>query len=483
MKARRGTILITALLLPALALAELVQPDSVGLRHDLALLNDTGDLRLPINAWPLSAADVKRLANANVAPALIPAQQRVLRAIGTESNGFRLTVGGVDRPYRVRGFGERTREEGELSLGAGFEHGRVSARLRATVAANPEDNKDLRWDGSFAGARFGNWWLGASAAERWWGPGWDGSLALSNSARPVPALVLRRRESKPFETRWLSWLGPWTTQIVWGQLEGGRERPNARLFAWRFAVRPLRSLEFGVTRTAQWCGSGRPCDAGTFVDLLSGIRDNATQNVSREDEPGNQLAGYDLRWSFKAGPVPGAFYLQAMGEDEQNGLPSAFLALLGAETWRTFASGASARLYAEYADTACSAITDSEPNFGCAYEHSIYTDGYRYRGRPLGHSLDADGRLVTGGIVWQTAGNELWHVVARNGQVNRSERPRNTLAAVKSRFWNLEVEHQRGFLGGSLAVGVAGERLESDSDPENWRGRVFLRWERVFGDR
>lgn len=481
MKARRlATVFLTALL-PALATAELLQPLSVGLRHDLLRLNDASELRLPVNAWPLSAEDVRRLANATLEPSLIPAQQRVLRALGAESNGLRLTLGGVDRPYRVRGFGERTREEGEASLGAGFERGRFSARLSATVAANPEDNRDLRWDGSFAGARIGNWWLGASASERWWGPGWDGSLALSNSARPVPALALRRREAKSFETRWLSWLGPWTTQVLWGQLEGSRERPNARLFAWRLAFRPLRSLEFGVTRTAQWCGSGRPCGVGTFVDLLSGIRDNATQNVSREDEPGNQLAGYDLRWSFNAGSVPGALYMQAIGEDEQSGRPSGFLALLGAETWRTLANGSSARFYIEYADTACSAITDSEPNFGCAYEHSIYTDGYRYRGRPLGHSLDADGRLVTGGVFWQTATNGTWHVVGRNGQVNRSERPRNSLATEKARFQNLEVSHQRDFLGGGLSVGLAGERLDSDSDPENWRGRVFLRWEKILG--
>lgn len=476
-----ATVVAAALLLPALVRAELVQPSSVGLRHDLALLNDSANLRLPVNAWPLSAADVRRLASATVAPELIPAQQRVLSALGAQTNGFRLAVGGVDRPYRVRGFGERNREESEASLGAAFEGGRFSARVAATFATNPEDDKDLRWDGSFAGARIGNWWLGASAAERWWGPGWDGSLALSNSARPVPALVLRRRESKPFETRWLSWLGPWTTQIVWGQLENNRERPNARLFAWRVAFRPLRSLEFGVTRTAQWCGSGRPCDAGTFVDLLSGIRDNATQNVSREDEPGNQLAGYDLRWSFNAGSVPGALYLQAMGEDEQNGLPSGFLALLGAETWRTFSSGASARFYAEYADTACSAITDSEPNFGCAYQHSIYTDGYRYRGRPLGHSLDGDGRLVTAGIVWRQADGPLWHLVARNGWVNRSDDGRIPITPVRARFWNLEVEHQREFLSGRLGVGLAGERLDSESDPENWRGRVFLRWEKMLG--
>ena len=38
----------------------------------------------------------------------------------------------------------------------------------------------------------GNWSIAASTQDRWWGPGWDGSIILSNNARPIPSLTLDR---------------------------------------------------------------------------------------------------------------------------------------------------------------------------------------------------------------------------------------------------------------------------------------------------
>ena len=32
-------------------------------------------------------------------------------------------------------------------------------------------------------------YLRLSVTDRWWGPGWDGSLILSNNARPIPAIT------------------------------------------------------------------------------------------------------------------------------------------------------------------------------------------------------------------------------------------------------------------------------------------------------
>ena len=39
-------------------------------------------------------------------------------------------------------------------------------------------------DGSYIAARLGNWSASFGQVERWWGPGWDGSLILSTNARP-----------------------------------------------------------------------------------------------------------------------------------------------------------------------------------------------------------------------------------------------------------------------------------------------------------
>jgi hypothetical protein len=60
--------------------------------------------------------------------------------------------------------------------------------------------------------------------------------------------------------------------------------------------RPIPSLEIGLSRSAQFCGDGRPCGLSEFWDLFIG-NDN---DQSLEEQPGNQLAGFDARWSAAA---------------------------------------------------------------------------------------------------------------------------------------------------------------------------------------
>ena len=69
--------------------------------------------------------------------------------------------------------------------------------------------------------------LSAGYMERWWGPGWDGSLILSTNARPIPSVTLERNYTDPFKTKWLSWIGPWRASIAMGEAEVAR-RAGAR---------------------------------------------------------------------------------------------------------------------------------------------------------------------------------------------------------------------------------------------------------------
>ena len=124
-----------------------------------------------------------------------------------------------------------------------------------------QDDKEFRADESMVGVVLGNWSVAASTQQRWWGPGWDGSLILGNNARPIPSLGIDRVFTDAFETKWLSWLGPWDLNVMFGELESERAVPNARFFGMRFNFRPIPSLEIGISRSAQWCGEGRPCEA------------------------------------------------------------------------------------------------------------------------------------------------------------------------------------------------------------------------------
>ncbi len=220
------------------------------------------------------------------------------------------------------------------------------------MVADPDDDQQFRADGSYLGVNVGNFMISAGFMERWWGPGWDGSLILSTNARPIPSLTLERNYTDPFKSKWLSWIGPWRASIALGEMEGSDVAvPNVKFLAARVNFKPRPWLEFGLTRTAQFCGGDRPCDWDTFTDMLFG-RDNNDEGGDPSEEPGNQLAGYDMRLRSPWKALPVAFYTQWIGEDEAGGLPSKFIGQFGLEFWGGSPLGGY-RLRAEYSDTAC----------------------------------------------------------------------------------------------------------------------------------
>ena len=152
--------------------------------------------------------------------------------------------------------------DAELIAGVSWVGEIFAWNIQAALVDNSVDGDYWRPDGTYVGWSFGNWMLSASITDRWWGPGWDGSLILSTNARPTPGIAVQRNASRPFETRWLSWLGPWNLTTFMEHLDGDRQTEDPLLWGFRFGFRPLKSLEINVTRTAMWCGEGRPCAAG-----------------------------------------------------------------------------------------------------------------------------------------------------------------------------------------------------------------------------
>ena len=62
--------------------------------------------------------------------------------------------------------------------------------------------------------------------------------------------------------------------------------------------------------------------AGTISGICFSGHDNAGENVSAEDEPGNQLAGWDIRWASPIGDWPTTpLYNQHTGESIDNKIP------------------------------------------------------------------------------------------------------------------------------------------------------------------
>jgi hypothetical protein len=479
---RLAAVLLFATLLAGSASADpWLAPGDEGLRSDIQLLADAGVLRGPVTTWPMSWPDIARdviaATDTGLDEATANALHRVRKLARAASargySGHGIRVGGAYEPARLRGFEYSPREEGELALRTSWLSDHIAFNLQGSYAADADDGKDWRADGSYIGVNFGNFMLSAGFMERWWGPGWDGSLILSTNARPIPSLTLERNYTDPFKSKWLAWIGPWRASIALGEAEAHDVAvPNVKFMAARVNFRPRPWVEFGLTRTAQFCGGERECDGGTFWDMLVG-RDNQDETSSGgADQPGNQMAGYDMRLRSPWRALPLVFHTQWIGEDEAGGLPAKFIGQFGLESWGSSVMGGW-RLRAEYADTACN-FTQQAPLFNCAYRNAVYPQGYAYRGRIIGHSMDNDSRMYSlGGIVTRPNGDVL-SLLVRRSEFNR-DGGSHAISAVPLDVDNVELRYSRGLGAGKISFGLGyNDPAQSTDAVDSVHGYVIL---------
>lgn len=467
--------------------APVAQAGDVGLRHDIQVLADYGAISGPVTTWPISwdalLADLEYVqANDIVLPnKVLPTFNRILaRAQREASRGqakFNAHLAVAENPVQIRGFSNTPRENGEASVGVSWFSEHVSLDLNVTAVNDPSDGEDVRFDRSQIGVDLGNWSIAASTLDRWWGPGWDGSLILSSNARPIPSLTIGRNRTQAFETKWLSWLGPWDFNVLWGQLESERAVPDARFFGMRFNFRPFRGLEIGISRSAQWCGEGRPCGWDTFWDMLRGNDNPGEDGSTIENEPSNQMAGFDARWTNLWFGTPVSVYGQMIGEDEAGGFPTQFLAQFGIESSGITRGQISYRWFVELAGTS-SDFLKSDERFNSAYRHSTYESGYTFYKRIIGHGLDNDARVVSAGVVVVTEAGNTWQILGRAGELNRvGSDPQHSVAVDPQDMASIDVQYSRITRIGRFDFGIGFEQRElmaTGEEAEETRG--FIRW-------
>lgn len=488
-QARLGFVLSLCIALSVPANAEpLASPGDALLRHDLQLLNDSGVISVPLTAWPVAFGDVVAGLESSTSSGLSDAERAALGRV-RDYVGFEMETGvwtpGVEisfskEPRAIRRFDLTPREKAEASASLSWMGERFALKLAATYADDPFDGEDVRPDGTYLGVALGNWSITAGWQERWWGPGHDGSLILGTNARPTPGIAIQRIASRPFETKWLSWIGPWTLTSFMSHLDDDRVINDALLFGVRGTFRPRRTgLEIGVSRTAQWCGDERPCSARTFVDLLLG-KDNRGVNVDPDDEPGNQLAGFDIRWRLPK-KLPVALYMQWIGEDGRaNGLIGNWNRQLGIEHWGTVGRYAF-RAHAEVSDTQArqGGFGFSDPRVNYTYNHYIYQTGYRYEQRSLGHGMDGDGLMYSVGSTLVGENGGAWGISLRSIEINRTGTPdpRHSLSRTPVDQIDALITHERITRFGRFHAGIGYVRVDdslSDSSTSDVSG--FIRW-------
>jgi hypothetical protein len=395
--------------------------DDERLRHSIQWLVDQRCLNVPVTSWPVAWADLASLEEVVGEPcagsaALGYVQRQRVQA--RKKSRTLLAVSGATEPPLWRSYAASPREQGMVTVGAGQSGQR--ADLYVQISAADADQDAVRLDGSYLAVGAGNWALGVGALDRWWGPGWHSTLAFSHNARPLPSVFLNRMESRPFDTPWLSWLGPWHASFFVGQLEQQRQPAGAQLIGMRVTARPLQGLELGASRTLQWAGTGRPKDFTTLMNALIGRDNGATSGFADDEDPSDQMAGFDARYSLPFASRRISLYGQIIGEDEAGYLPTNFIAQYGVEMATSLGAGEQ-RWFLEGSNTMAGGWFPRDNRPFVAYEHSVYETGFRYKGRNMGSTWERDAEVVSVGWRQFFAGGQTLAVSVSHATLNEAD--------------------------------------------------------------
>ncbi|WP_411691404.1 capsule assembly Wzi family protein [Acinetobacter gandensis] len=381
--------IFSSLALPVYAQGIILNNDD--LRTDLNWLNQQGVIQISTSTWPLSGEEIQRaLSTAKIEN---NAQQKVINSVmanvEAENTSIKLALFAETDPQNIpQKFADEQKSQYQAALELNAGGKQWDARLRVNAEKDPiiDHGQDVNVEGSYLAGKLWNQWLIAGQIPTYWGPGHEGSLIRGDASRPVYGLTMQRAEQQAFETKWLSWIGPWQYQAFAGQLDDYHAIPDAKLLGFRLTAQPLPYLELGASRILQWGGEGR---SESFDSLWNAIKGN--DNFYDGDlDKSNQIAGFDARLNLNHwSGVPISLYGQYVGEDEAGLLPSKKMYLAGID-YSSQLNNLPLQVYAEWADTRTNGDVQ-----GISYNHYIYQDGYYQHGFPLGHAMGGDGQMLS----------------------------------------------------------------------------------------
>jgi len=413
------------------------------LRQDVALLHAAGLIPGPVDSWPLPWAQIDAWLDRagdgrDLDPYLKAAVNRLdrLSDLAAQRSALDVRIGGTNNVSVARDFGTLARGQFDGSGRVEFNGETISIALGAGLRSgdgSTADNSYYHFEPSQIAIRLGNWALYGGYTEQWFGPGHDGALLWSNSARPIPKIGLKRLNPDPIDLPVLRWLGPTKFEIFGGVLDEARDFRNTIVFGTRLSFSPARGLQIGLNRAQQLCGDGRPCGfkqiSRSFIGI--GTSDNGIPGDLQSflQQPGNQLAGVDVSYVQRFGAYTAKFYFEIEGEDFTSTILDQFGRQVGVTLAGPWGSkGAAFTATAEYTDTYAASLFNGTPlqklfdsrNLfpGSLYSSGIYTDGYTYRGQPIGYWTDGDSRNLSFLVALTDTRNRRWYGSVRSVHLN-----------------------------------------------------------------
>jgi len=407
--------IISSILLNFQTLAEpWIDTSDIYLKSNIQLLADTGKIITPVTTYPLMwhdiITDLKKIDQSDLTSNQKSAYYYVKHQFKLASkNQTRIKAQIGIENKRFTSFGDSHSNKNSIAVHSSIMHGNFAAKIAPSYTQSPIDGEKNRFDESYMAAFMGNWVLSFGRQNRWYGPTWDTSFSLTNNARPITALAISRKSAEAVNIPFTEFDIPWTVTSFMGKMDDKRTVNNALLWGFRLNFKPLKNLEVGLTRLAQWGGEGRSQSLSTFWDIFIGRTNCGIDDLVCDENnpnPANQQAGYDFRYSNTLFGIPVSLYAQKFAED---GSAEAFRYLTKAELQAGLDINIAlfskpTTLFIEYGDS--TADCGKRDNIGnCYYEHSSYTTGMRYNGRTISNLYDNDARTVILGAISQLSSN------------------------------------------------------------------------------
>jgi hypothetical protein len=393
------------------------------LRSDILVLASAGVIDNVTMQWPLPWTGIlRRLSSSDalddqpdyVREAARRVKERGMAEVRTHRLNSGLTIDAASEPALVRGFDALGRGsfEGRASVEALWDTTALKLSLGGRTTGSG-DRQALMLDDSYVAQRIGNAVITGGYRTHWWGPGWISALSLSNNARPMPEIAISRLDTEPFESPYLSWIGPWQAEFFVGLLDGTRIADNTAYVGFRLGFNPLPHLEIGLARTTEMCGSGHKCDPlRDYIDI---------RNDPKHTNDTNDQGNIDIRYSYAFSDFAVETYVQFMNEDTNPFQHSGTSHLYGISGWMPLWDGIG-RITMEYADSVATYdLWGSGTMHGFSYNNWRYTDGMRYRGRTLGFGLDSDSRLLSLQASYQRNAGDSYRMTYHHAEISTPE--------------------------------------------------------------
>lgn len=302
--------------------------------------------------------------------------------------------------------------------------------------------------------------------ERWWSPFHDGATLISTNALPSPSISISNYRPMTFLN--------FRYEVFYADLEktdgilfqGERSPGSPGLFGAHLGFEPLPGLSIAVNRVLQFGGDGRSKSLSTLLDAFfdpSGA-DNRDEDLSIDDEAGNQLASITSRFDF-TGEFPFSIYMEYAGEDTSS-----------SENFRLGNAALSVGLFLPQLTSTIDLTYEFSEFQNGWYVNAIYANGFTNDGSVIGHWAgnervfgDAVGTQVhTLMVNWEFAAGNLIHGTYRT--IDNA----NTSAVDYVRGHEILLRYSRGIfdLIGGLEVYAGRTTLDDDFATIG----AFLRW-------